>query len=51
MVELVLSIVSELPPVLRPSMVTLVAPLRSMKWPEIVPETVRAPFGLMTIEE
>ena len=49
-VLLELLIVSELPPVLRPSMVTLFAPLRSTKWPAIVPETVRAPLGLMTIE-
>ncbi|MBK7709041.1 MAG: hypothetical protein IPJ30_25645 [Acidobacteria bacterium] len=35
--------VSELPPVFRPSMVTLSAPLRSTSAPTNEPETVRAP--------
>ena len=41
-VALVLSIVSELPPLFNPSMVTLVAPLRSMRGLSSAPETVRA---------
>ena len=40
-VALVLSIVSELPPLFKPSMVTLVAPLRSIKGLSSAPETVR----------
>ena len=38
-----LSRVRELPPVFNPSIVTLVAPSKLIKAPEIVPETVRAP--------
>src|SRR6185295_19261922 len=49
----VLAIVSELPPVLRPSMVTLSAPLKSMSGEPaaIAPEIVRAapPVGLIVI--
>ena len=49
----VLAMVSELPPVLRPSMVTLSAPLRSISGEPaaIAPEIVRAapPVGLMPI--
>ena len=41
-VALVLSIVSALPPLFNPSMVTLVAPLRSIRGLSSVPETVRA---------
>src|SRR5213596_2642205 len=40
-VALVLSIVSELPPLFNPSTVTLVAPLRSIKGLSSAPETVR----------
>ena len=49
-VALVFWMMSEFPPEFKPSMVTFFAPFRSIKWPESVPETVRAPLGLMTIE-
>ena len=42
----VLTIDSWFPPVLRPSIVTLFAPLRSIKGPAIEPETETAPVGL-----
>src|SRR5262245_38415158 len=46
-------IVSALPPVLRPSIVTLSAPFRSTRWPVTVPEIVRAapPTGLIAMDE
>ena len=50
----VLAMVSELPPVLRPSMVTLSAPFRSISGEPaaIAPEIVRAapPVGVIAIE-
>jgi len=42
---LVLEIVSELPPVLTPSIVTQSAPFKSIKGATRVPEIVRAPEG------
>src|ERR1043166_1377885 len=48
---LVFLMVNELPPVLSPSIVTLLAPLRLINAPPpTVPEMVRAPIGLMVID-
>ena len=41
---------SEFPPEFRPSTVTFFAPFKSIKWPETVPEIVRAPLGLIVKE-